>query len=62
MRFSVRRTVGLPAILLLLLTGVIISGCGVDAGTVGDENDPAKTTDLEQMQDETDKGALTPGK
>lgn len=65
MKFSIRRPAGLPAILLLLLlllTGAVISGCGVDAGAVGDANDPAKTTDVEQMQDETDKNALTPGK
>jgi hypothetical protein len=39
---------------LLFLLGVLFAaGCG-ETGSVGDTNDPATTTDVEQMADETD--------
>ncbi len=38
----------------LLLSALFCLGCGGAGGKVGDENDPANTTDKSQMQDETD--------
>ena len=40
-------------LIAFLLFSPALIGCGSGGGTVGDENDPATTTDDEQMTDET---------
>lgn len=38
----------------VLFSAFFCAGCGSEGGKEGDANDPATTTDVEQMQDETD--------
>jgi hypothetical protein len=41
------------SLLIMFLMTFAVIGCGGPGGAEGDENDPAETTDEEQMQDET---------
>ena len=38
---------------LALVLCLFVSGCGGEGGTAGDDSDPATTTDVEAMSDET---------
>jgi hypothetical protein len=42
----------LRGVMLAILLGLFM-GCGSPGGEPGDANDPATTSDLEQMKDET---------
>ena len=44
----------LPA-LVVCAAALGSTGCGSGGGSAGDQNDPATTSDLEQMADETDE-------
>lgn len=47
--------------LLFVMALLIPAGCGSGTGSEGDKNDPAETTDVEQMQDETDPDVANGG-
>jgi hypothetical protein len=40
---------------IVVAAALINLGCGGGGGSAGDANDPATTTDVEQMADETDE-------